>query len=63
VARPLKFPQKMLIGLTDEQVAAIDEWRRTEVDLPNRSEAVRRLVEIALAARKAKTQDVERTAR
>jgi len=46
--RPQKYPQKVLIGFTEEQIAAIDEWRRTQNDLPNRSEAVRRLVERAL---------------
>lgn len=31
-------------------IAAVDEWRRKETDLPNRSEAIRRLVEQALKA-------------
>jgi hypothetical protein len=30
-------------------IAKIDEWRRREPDIPNRSEAIRRLVEIALS--------------
>ena len=29
-------------------VAAIDEWRRQQPDIPTRSEAIRRLVEKAL---------------
>lgn len=48
MARPQKFPQKALIGFTDEQIAAIDAWRREQADLPNRSEAIRRLVEAAI---------------
>ena len=32
-------------------VAAIDDWRKQQVDLPSRSEAIRRLVAEALAAR------------
>jgi hypothetical protein len=31
-----------------ELVAAIDEWRRKQPDLPNRPEAMRRLIEQAL---------------
>ena len=31
-----------------EFLAKIDEWRRQQPDLPNRSEAIRRLVEQAL---------------
>jgi hypothetical protein len=32
-------------------VAAIDEWRRKQADLPSRSEAIRRLVELGLKAK------------
>lgn len=46
--RPLKFPTKVLIGFDDEQLGLIDEWRRQQKDLPNRSEAIRRLVAGAL---------------
>jgi hypothetical protein len=31
-------------------LAALDEWRRQESDLPSRMEAMRRLVELGLAA-------------
>ena len=34
------------------EVAAIDEWRRKQDDLPSRSEAIRRLVELGLKAKK-----------
>jgi hypothetical protein len=32
-------------------VAAIDEWRRKQADLPSRSEAIRRLLELGLKAK------------
>ena len=34
------------------EVAAIDAWRRKQDDLPSRSEAIRRLVELGLKAKK-----------
>src|SRR5882724_2880406 len=33
------------------EVAAIDDWRRKQADLPSRSEAIRRLVELGLKAK------------
>jgi hypothetical protein len=33
------------------EVAAIDDWRRRQPDLPSRSEAIRRLVELGLKAK------------
>jgi hypothetical protein len=33
------------------EVAAIDDWRRKQDDLPSRSEAIRRLVELGLRAK------------
>lgn len=38
------------IRLSPTLRAAIDEWRRKQDDLPSRSEAIRRLVEQAIAA-------------
>ena len=32
-------------------IAKIDEWRRQQPDIPNRSEAIRRLVEQALTGK------------
>jgi hypothetical protein len=32
-----------------DELAAVDKWRRKEDDLPSRSEAIRRLVEIGLS--------------
>lgn len=54
MARPQQYPHKLLIGFTDEQVAALDNWRRQQSDLPNRSEAIRRLVEKSLNDESAK---------
>lgn len=48
--RPKKYPTKLLLGLTDEQLAHLDHWRRSEDDLPTRSEAIRRLLDAALAS-------------
>ena len=42
------------LRLSGELAAAIDEWRRHEPDLPNRTEAVRRLIERRLASGKTK---------
>jgi hypothetical protein len=48
--KPLQFPTKVLIAFDDQRLDAIDEWRRRQSDLPNRSEAIRRLVDVALGA-------------
>jgi hypothetical protein len=45
-----EFPVKFQLAITDEMDAAINDWRRRQRDLPNRSAAIRRLVEQALAA-------------
>ena len=42
--KDLRIP--VMMAATD--VAAIDEWRRKQLDLPSRSEAIRRLVELGL---------------
>lgn len=36
----------------DRFLKRVDDWRRHQKDLPNRSEAIRRLVELALDAAK-----------
>jgi hypothetical protein len=46
--KDLRIP--VMMAPTD--VAAIDEWRRKQPDLPSRSEAIRRLVEIGLRAKR-----------
>ncbi len=45
--KDLRIP--VMMAPTD--VAAIDEWRRKQADLPSRSEAIRRLVELGLKAK------------
>jgi hypothetical protein len=54
--KPLKFPTKLLIGFTDETIAAIDDWRRKQKDLPTRSEVVRRFVALGLGKPAAATK-------
>lgn len=36
------------VRLHPPDIEAIDEWRRTQSDLPSRPEAIRRLVELGL---------------
>lgn len=45
-----KLNKRLQIIAFDKIIAAIDEWRREQSDLPSRSEAIRRLVEIGLEA-------------
>jgi metal-responsive CopG/Arc/MetJ family transcriptional regulator len=47
-SRPLKFPTKLLIGIDDDLLRSIDDWRRKQPDLPSRAEAIRRLIGQAL---------------
>lgn len=42
----IRVPLTML----PDQIAAVDEWRRVQIDLPPRAEAIRRLVESGLTA-------------
>jgi metal-responsive CopG/Arc/MetJ family transcriptional regulator len=46
-----QFPTKLLIGFTDEQVSALDAWRREQDDLPSRSEAIRRILDERLGSK------------
>ena len=39
------------VMMSASEVAAIDQWRRKHDDLPTRSEAIRRLVELGLKAK------------
>jgi metal-responsive CopG/Arc/MetJ family transcriptional regulator len=38
--------------LTDEFIATVDAWAAKQADKPGRSEAIRRLVELGLKAKK-----------
>lgn len=42
-----KYDQRLLIAMPDELVQAIDNARRVEPDIPNRSEMIRRLLTAA----------------
>ena len=42
----------VMVRLSRAQAGALDDWRRKQDDLPGRPEAIRRLVEQALAASK-----------
>ncbi len=39
-----KKTERLQIVLSPEDLSQLDEWRRQQADLPNRSEAVRRLI-------------------
>jgi hypothetical protein len=38
---------RLQLVVTPDFLASVDDWRRQQPDLPNRSEAIRRMVEIA----------------
>jgi hypothetical protein len=42
---------QLMIRAAPDMIARIDDWRRVQPDLPNRAEAVRRLVEIGLTSK------------
>jgi hypothetical protein len=46
------FPVKKVVGFDQNMIDAIDAWRAEQKPLPNVSEAIRRLVEIGLKAKK-----------
>ena len=48
MARPEEFPIKFQLAVSQEMEELINDWRRSQKDLPNRSEAIRRLIEVAL---------------
>jgi hypothetical protein len=50
--RPELFPVKKVVGFDQEMIDAIDKWRAKQKPLPNVSEAIRRLVELGLKAKK-----------
>lgn len=43
----------VMVRCQPDFLAALDQWRAAQSDVPNRSEAIRRLVEAAIAAGKA----------
>jgi hypothetical protein len=54
MARPERFPIKLVLGINKRIDQALADWRRHQADLPSRSEAIRRLIAQALSAEKAK---------
>jgi hypothetical protein len=50
LARPTDDPKQTTLQMrvSDNFLKVVDEWRRKQADLPNRSEAIRRLVELGL---------------
>jgi hypothetical protein len=54
--RPQIYPIKKVIGFEQEQLNAIDQWRRRQTPIPTVSEAIRRLVELGLASKGGKTK-------
>lgn len=52
--RPQGTGEPVMVRLQPELVSPLDDWRRKQDDLPSRAEAIRRLVEQALAKGKAR---------
>jgi Arc/MetJ-type ribon-helix-helix transcriptional regulator len=48
--RPEEFPIKLQLSLSEELDRAIKHWRSRQDDVPNRSEAIRRLLARQLAS-------------
>jgi uncharacterized protein len=44
--------ERFEMRLDIETIESIDEWRRKEPDLPSRAEAIRRLVQLGLQAKR-----------
>jgi hypothetical protein len=47
--RPATNGVPVMVRVAQDALSEIDEWRRTQPDLPSRPEAIRRLVEAGLA--------------
>ena len=58
IGRPETHPVKKVIGFTDEMIANVELWRAKQKPVPNVSEAIRRLVELALKANMQSLQDL-----
>jgi hypothetical protein len=57
--RPTKRPQDrpFQMRVSDDFFRTVDEWRRAQVDLPSRAEAIRRMVELAAKMKKKPDSD------
>jgi hypothetical protein len=52
IGRPSVDSEAVNVRMTREILEIIDNWRRVQDDLPGRPEAIRRLVELGLKAKK-----------
>jgi hypothetical protein len=59
---PETHPVKKVIGFTEEMIQAVESWRAKQKPVPNLSEAIRRLVELALSVDKPQAHTSARTA-
>lgn len=50
MAKDISTP--VMVRLSPDQIKSLDDWRRKQEDLPGRPEAIRRLVEIGLKAKR-----------
>jgi hypothetical protein len=50
--RPRVDSEPVTVRMALEALQGVDNWRRSQEDLPGRAEAIRRLVEIGLKAKK-----------
>jgi hypothetical protein len=50
--RPATTGDPVMVRIQPDMAKALDDWRRKQEDLPNRPEAIRRLVELGLKAKK-----------
>ena len=49
--RPAVTGDPVMVRVQPEMAKELDDWRRKQADLPNRPEAIRRLVELGLKAK------------
>ena len=50
--RPKQTGEPVMVRLQPSLAGQVDEFRRHQVDLPNRPEAIRRLIELGLKGKK-----------
>jgi metal-responsive CopG/Arc/MetJ family transcriptional regulator len=50
--RPSAPGEQVVVRLQPDLLSKIDKWRRNQLDLPSRAEAMRRLADQALVAKK-----------
>lgn len=52
MSRPKTMDTRLTMSVTDKLLSEIDEWRRFQPDIPARAEAIRRLVEEGITAKR-----------